>query len=188
MIVGAFDLASVTGFAIGSAGGDPVYGAHRLPRTYRDYGAFGDAYAVWLRGIIQEHKIDLVVYETPVLPTKTNIETLRKLYSLGTVTEMVVRRLNASRSEGASVIDVLETDMQTVRAHFIGVTRAPKSIVAKERRAWMKRRIIDQCRARGWSPEDDNAADALSILDFALCRMNGRHAAETAGPLLTRGS
>lgn len=158
MIVGAFDLASTTGFAIGSAGGEPVHGAHKLPRTGRDYGHFGDAFATWLRGMLTEHKIKLVVYETPILPATTNIETLKKLYSLGTVCEMVCRRAK---------VDVMETDMQTVRSHFIGKTRAPKGIEPKKRRAWMKARIIEACRARGWSPEDDNAADALSIWSFA---------------------
>lgn len=158
MIVGAFDLATCTGFAIGSSGGEPVYGAHKLPRTGRDYGHFGDAFAVWLRGMLDEHKIGLVVYETPILPATTNIETLKKLYSLGTVCEMVCRRAN---------IDVMETDMQTVRSHFIKVTRAPKDVEPKKRRAWMKARIIAECHARGWQPEDDNAADALSIWSFA---------------------
>ena len=170
MIVGAFDLASVTGFAIGSAGGVPVYGAHKLPRTGRDYGHFGDAFATWLRAMIREHHIGLIVYETPVLPAKTNIETLRKLYSLGTVAEMVVRRLNLQPDTS---IDIWETDMQTVRSHFIGVTRAPKGIEPKARRPWMKRRIIEECRARGWSPEDDNAADALSIWSFACEHARG---------------
>ena len=47
-----------------------------------------------------------------------------------------------------------------VRKHFIGrgdLARAPA-----------KAAVIRACRQRGWRPVDDNEADALALLDYAI--------------------
>ncbi|MBX3504442.1 MAG: hypothetical protein KF895_03110 [Parvibaculum sp.] len=182
MIIAALDLATNSGYAIGDhldTGTAPVAGCFRLPKTGRDYGHFGAAFDKWLRSLIQRHGVEFIVYETPILPAQTQIETLRKLYSLGTIAEMVARDLE---------IMIEETDMQTVRKHFIGVTRAPKEVPKERRRAWMKARIIAKCEEFGWQPENDDEADALATLHYARIVMNKTYAANTAGPLLTGGT
>lgn len=182
MILAALDIATNTGFAIGDhldTDAAPIVGCHRLPKTGRDYGQFGEVFDRWLRTLIEKHKVEFIVYETPILPAQTQIETLRKLYSLGTICEMVARDMD---------VIVEETDMQTVRKHFIGVTRAPKEIPQPQRRAWIKKKIMDRCFAYGWKPLNDDEGDALATLHYARIVMNKTYAAETAGPLLTRGA
>ena len=182
MIVLALDLATNSGYAIGDhldTGVAPIVGCHRLPKTGRDYGQFGEAFERWLRSLIEKHSVEFIVYETPILPAQTQIETLRKLYSLGTIAEMVARDLE---------IIIEETDMQTVRKHFIGVTRAPKDVPQPKRRAWIKQRIMEKCREFGWNPLNDDEGDALATLHYARIVMNKDYAAATAGPLLTGGA
>lgn len=172
----ALDLATKTGFAHGEPGGMPTWGSHKLPQTGEDYGAFGLAYEAFLSALIQSKGVTRIVYESPILPSTTTLATARKLYSLGTITEMIAGRLG---------VKCHEAHMQTVRGHFIGASRAPKHIPQKDRRSWMKSRIIGQCIARGWNVTNDDEADALAVFDWASAIINQKHAANTAGPLLT---
>lgn len=92
----------------------------------------------------------LVVYEAPVLPAKTNIVTLRKLYGLAGMVEVVCR------DHG---IECLEADRPTILLSFTGHGGGD--------RASRQARVKAACEARGWTPVDDNAADALALLDHA---------------------
>ena len=148
----ALDLATATGWALWASWGEVEYGTVRLPKTGEDVGRFLLAFEGWLAPRLTEWKVELVVFEMPILPQPTQMATLRKLYGLAGVTEMVAIRAG---------VDVCEKNLSTIRKHFIGCGTGPREV--------MKRLTVEECRRRGWDPEDDNAADALALLDLAGC-------------------
>lgn len=50
------------------------------------------------------------------------------------------------------------------RSRTHGKTRAP--IGMKNSTAWLKQKAFEYCHANGWTPDSDNAAEALCILDY----------------------
>lgn len=155
----ALDLATKTGLAIGSRSEGVVnHASVDLARN-----GIGGEGAIFRRliALIERLNTDCgqrfaaVVFEMPVLPRSTNIKTLRRLYGLAAVCELACARLG---------VPVYEVETARVRQHFL-----PSA--AHGRKA-IKSAIVTECRARGWDPIDDNAADALAILDFALEHFN----------------
>lgn len=154
------DLATHLGFAFGTEAGVIEHGAYKLPSTGADIGAFLFAYRAWLMAALSRFApLDEVVFEMPILPDTTNIATLRKLYSLAGITELVVQDQRIGCSE-ANLMDI--------RRHFIGSPRAPRDVPVKERRAWIKDATMTMCRRRGFKPVDDNDADALAMFSLVM--------------------
>lgn len=55
------------------------------------------------------------------------------------------------------------------RKAFIGVTKAPKEITdSKQRREWIKAKVLEECARRGLKPQNDNEADALGLMFWLL--------------------
>lgn len=153
----ALDLATVTGWAFWRPGADVRSGVCKLPRTGEDVGRFLCAFEDWLKPFLELERPARVVFEAPILTAgKTDINTARKLMSLAAFTEVVCRR--------SGIRQYFEVNNATVRKHFVGVGRA------RDRRT-LKDLTLDACRARGWDPRDDNAADALAVLDYAAATL-----------------
>lgn len=150
------DLATNFGWARCVVGGQPEYGAVGLPSTGRDIGRFLAVYERWLVKRCREYEIDLVAYEQPIIPKEKNLHTLRKLYSLAGVTELVCKREN---------IRVVEVPISTWRVHFIGKCRG----FATKTEA--KEMAIDACLERGWNPATHDEAEALGIMDYVFAKM-----------------
>lgn len=165
MVLLALDLASKFGFAVGTPGGVIAHGSHQLPSTGCDIGAFLFRYESWLRAAIARWGVEEVVFESPVLPAQTNIHTLRKLYSLCGLTELIC-------SNGR--IPVSEANLSHIRKHFVGVPRAPRTVPQAERRKWIKDATITECRRRGFRPVDDNDADSLALFSYTLAQKDRR--------------
>jgi hypothetical protein len=165
------DLATHLGFAFGSqVEGVVGHGSFKLPATGTDIGAFLAAYRAWLTPFLAQD-IGEVIFEMPILPATANLNTLRKLYSLCGVTELV------AADDG---ILCREANLMDIRRHFIGACRAPSSVPKKDRREWLKDRTITECRRRGFRPADDNDADALALFSFIMSsRHPGFHMAGT---------
>lgn len=150
----ALDLATVTGFALGDLSGIQVSGSRRLPKTGDDLGYFAHAFRAWLTTGLQRHKPDLVVYEQPIMRgDQTMLITCRKLYGLAWQTELTCRDLK---------IPVKEVNMSDWRTHFLGKGNVPRD------RASIKAAVMQMCRVRGFHFDDDNEAEAIAILDYAL--------------------
>lgn len=159
----ALDLATCTGWAIDGPGrnarGDvvPLHGSRRAGPAIigeTEYGATYVDFRDWLVDLVSVHKPKYFVYEAPLRfagggNTKrgqASPATVRKLLGLCAIAEETAERLSLIH---------LESDVQTVRKHFCGHGFAKKAAV------------IATCRMLGWHPEDDNAADALALWDFA---------------------
>lgn len=146
------DLSTHTGWSVWDGADDVRYGTLHLPKTGEDVGRFLCAFEDWLLPFVRMEQPKRLVFEAPILASgKTNITTARKLMCLAGETEKIATRCH---------VQAWEVHNGQVRKHFCGIGKARD-------RATLKQLTIDACRARGWNPGDDNAADALAVLDFA---------------------
>lgn len=168
MIILALDLSSRTGWAVGHIQDGPQWGCFVLPKTGENLGPFLQAFDDWLDTRLHRNRPDLVAYEAPVFykPGTTQLVTIRKLYSLASVTELVCHRHG---------IDVTEADNQQVKKFFTnhGGKKGARMILA--------------ARDRGFVTSDDNEADALGIWLYMVAlldKANGTSFAMKYDPLL----
>lgn len=161
----ALDLATHTGWAFGSTEkGIITCGTEILPSTGDLVGRFCLSYRRWLRRKHAELKPDEWVFEAPILPSKTQPITVRKLMGLCCVTE-----------EEAEIysIPVFEELQQRVRVYFIGTAAAPKDIkVTAVRKMWLKQKAMEKCESVGVKAPDHNAAEACGLLALRLSQLD----------------
>ena len=159
----ALDLATNVGWALWQPGCEIESGSKRLPSTGKDVGKFIDAYQNWLLSFLgnQASQTSHIVYESPLMPSTTRIETLRKLYGLAAHTEWL------ALNQGKRYYEVNNT---TVRKILCGRARAkvPKETTANERKKANKQMVLATCRNMGGRPENDDEADAYLCLAYAL--------------------
>lgn len=152
------DLATHLGWAYGSAHeGDPVSGAHRLPVTGEDIGAFAVAYDRWLHAMVREAEPTFCVFEAPMATTagRSTLATTQKLQGLCWHTEFVCRTYG---------IEYRQVAAASWKKMFTGSGSASK---AKARATGGVYPVISACRERGWDVTNDNQADALGIFVYA---------------------
>jgi Holliday junction resolvasome RuvABC endonuclease subunit len=174
----ALDLATNTGWACGSTEGTPVsHGVVTMPKTGDDLGWYLCHFRDWLNLACDDMEPEQIVFESPIMPEGTSIQTLRKLYSLCGVTELVARERK---------ILVTEANLAQIRKHFIGTSKAPSDIKdARVRRMWLKNRTIEECCKRGFSATDDNDADAIALLSLRLSQLDASYSLR-ATPLFAK--
>lgn len=149
----ALDLASRVGWAARDQAGRVSWGADQV-RGGDDIGRFLIAYDVMLCDLLTLHAPELVAYEAPWVGPNTSQDTARKLMCLAGITAYRCARRNV-RSK--------PTNNASVRAHFIRQARG--------KRADLKRMTIQACKLRGWNTDDEDAADALAVLDYEASRL-----------------
>jgi Holliday junction resolvasome RuvABC endonuclease subunit len=153
----ALDLASKTGWAFGEVAERPLTpieaNAHAkceiesgTVRFSGEGGAFFRSFATWLTTMLNRHQPNIVVFEAPVLPSRTQLKTIRRLYTLAGLTEMLAEPL---------VDQVFEAHLQAIKKHATGNGRADKAAMMRA------------AQAMGWRPVDDNEADALWLHSYA---------------------
>jgi len=178
MIVLAFDLATVTGFAYGEPvrGFVPKYGSYRFGQKGCSLPAKAWHAGRWFRKILLEIKPDKVVYEAP-MPTgrtigRTRTETTTTLHGLIWQLGEITHDLDLFDLESASI--------SSVRNHFLGTCDL-------ERKSG-KLQTIDICYRLGWAPQDDNAADALAIWHYKCAKINPKDFAIETAPLFMQSA
>jgi len=171
----ALDLASRTGWALGEPSDPrPLSGSLRFAREGASMGAVFSGCRQWLSRFLAENRdIKLVVFEAPMTPQhmsgRTDPSVVRRLMGLCAVVEELCHSLGN--------FDVREARVSAVRTHFIGSNR--------HRRAEAKELTIAACRRLGWSPIDDNAADALALWHYQASILDPKLAIQ-ASPLFRR--
>lgn len=160
----ALDLATATGWGFYRPGLDaPLSGVWNLS------GKNGQRFAQ-LRDRVGERiemGVDRIVCEAPFIQ-KGHENILELLYGLrAQVVELAYRKR----------VDFVSVPPMQWRPSFIGCTQAPKYVPKPQKRAWLKNRAIEECEKRGWPVRDDNAAEALGILDYERCRIFPDYAA-----------
>lgn len=169
----ALDLATRTGFALGGindrtlTSGSVAFGKPGAPP-----GAIFSRCRSWVADFVLTAKPTIVVFEQPLVPMfkvgQTNFSTIRILVGLAAIVEEQLY---------GSGIQVSEARVSDIRRHFIGTH--------KHGRAAAKSMTIMACRRLGWSPVDDNAADAMALWHYQASVLNPRLAIETS-PLFRR--
>jgi crossover junction endodeoxyribonuclease RuvC len=145
----SLDLATRIGFCVGAPGAMPVFGEHQLPSTAENIGAFACAYEDWLAARLAADKPELVIFEAPILPQKTQLMTVRKLTGLAFETERLCTRAH---------IRCLEGRKSTVNKAFTGSGRASKDDT------------MAMARQYGFKVRGEDEADAVALWCFAcLC-------------------
>ncbi len=168
MRVLGLDIATCSGFAVDPPdGGDkPLTGTFRAEHFGDELGRAFVAFEEWLEGMLRLHRPDCLAFEAPLViggtggsTRQTTHQTVRKLFGLATIAELVGTR---------GRIAVFECHIQSVRKHFVGSGRADK------------REILHRCRVLGWQVKDDNAADAAAIWDYARSILNAAERRQAA--------
>ena len=150
----ALDLSTRTGWAFGSAGSGPVHGVWLLGKMSEGGRVFSCLMAS-LQDAIAVHQPDLVIMEAPLPPqAQTAANTARLQFGLAAHVETVCFE-HGVRLEEERAGDV--------RRAVLGTFRADKST------------IIEWCQRQGWTPAEDNDADALVLLRYRLDVEARRH-------------
>jgi crossover junction endodeoxyribonuclease RuvC len=171
----ALDLASRTGWALGRVDDPrPLCGSLRFAREGASMGAVFCGCRQWLVSFLAANRdIKLIVFEAPMVPQimsgRTAMNTLRHLIGLCAVVEELSYSLGG--------YDVREARVSDIRAHFIGSNR--------HKRAEAKELTLAACRRLGWTPADDNAADALALFHYQASILDPKLALQTS-PLFRR--
>jgi hypothetical protein len=181
MIILALDLAGVTGVAVGSPGGAPTAWSVDLGKSRSEDARFSQA-LVLTHKLIETHKPDLIAIEAPVGGPKTSH------FLVGLVA--CVRGCAFNRK-----VRVEAYNIASIRKHFCGghVTSAAYGHIKAPRarkeaaRAAGKNLVMQRCRQMGWQADDDNAADAAALWDYA-CALASRSHQLTSIPGLFEGA
>ena len=150
------DMATVTGWAFWKTGmAQPRHGVWRMPQTGEDVGLFLKAFRQKFSDFCALEKPQYIGFEAPFVGQLTSQATARKLMSLAGVIELFILDLDGPQS--------FETNITQVRKHFAGRGMGKSEV--------MKRLVYDTCFSLGWQPDDDNAADALSIMHYSTYQL-----------------
>lgn len=156
-----------TGWACGVPGDPkPAFGLFPLRKWGDDEGARLCQFEDWLTASIRDRRVTHLFYEAPVdMKLKSFDVTSKQNMQIGTI------QVAAHRCR----IPVAQVTPNDWRKRFLGVTK-PVGVTGDMVRPELKRMAMKACALRGWWCEDDNVAEALGILDYALSTLSHRHA------------
>ena len=136
-----------------------------------DYGSLYAELWQWLDDMHEVHDFEVVAQEAPMMAPHDNLDRLRKLLGLATVTALWANRAGLTFWE--------PTHGEHMRS-LTGRGRWPKGE--------SKKAVMRFCQMQAWNPANDDEADALSILYHVLLmervRMPWRDRPLMAVPLL----
>lgn len=150
------DLATVLGWTKGAVEDTKFKsGYFRLPSTKNDIGAFAIAYDDWLNFNIDG--VTDLVFEAPILPRKTQLATIRKLYGLCYHTELLCTKMG---------IKCYEANLSSVKKTIGGHGRADKDD------------MVAAVRGYGYDVKENNEADAIAVRLYTIMTRHQELAAD----------
>lgn len=155
------------GFAIGSHDSKPEWGVFKpshkhIEASLRD----------WLQSMVKLRGVQKVIYEAPFIGSRTSPQNLISLCGIPAIIRLVCDDCD---------VPCIEAPIDSWRLHFIGFRRAPKELRGQNRRRqWLKDACMRSCVERDWFVTCHDSADALGILDWALCRDFPQHGTDTS--------
>jgi len=156
---------TATGWAIGRPLEKPTFGTFALPAWKDKEGERMEAYEDWLAGTITSHGVTALYYESTFLPAHMDVEAYRRI----TFVEAVINLVAAKRR-----IDIAKVRIDDWRKWAFGYSRLVGLKGEAARKEW-KRMALAACAKRDLWIEDDNAAEAVLILDFGLSDADLKH-------------
>lgn len=153
----AVDQATATGWAVGD-GGPITFGTIKMPK--RPDGERLQFLYYHLMGLVEVHKPDQVVFETPFFPVgsagaKFNTATVSWLAKVAGVVQMAAAAFAVPSEDYAP---------STWRLSFLGYGRKPKGTSDK----YMKDQTLAKVRLLGFQAKNTDEADAIGLLHHAL--------------------
>lgn len=168
----AMDIASNTGVCFGTACSTPNAWSVDFGKGLSDSRRFANALK-FTKTCIEKYQPDYVAVECAIGGPTTS-------HFLVGAFSCVVGQANLMG------VEVLRFRVASIRKHFLGkhlrMSDYPglsKPHAKKE----IKRAVISRCNALGWSVEDDDAADAAALWDYACATMKVEHQMKTVGGL-----
>lgn len=152
----ALDLARSTGWAAGEPCGPPSYGTVVLDQDSNPARFLGLAREV--TRLIEAHAITAVFLEQPYVGKASGFNSLMPLFGYRACAML------AAHQKRCTVTTVTPSE---VRKHFIGISNLKREAA--------KAAVIDKCQWRGWTPRNDDEADALALWDFACANRSEKH-------------
>lgn len=164
MKVVAFDTATRTGVAYGSAGDKPrAFSVDLSVQEERGKAPWPRRFSRLIRltgKMIDDHWPELIVVEAFVGGPKANTD----------LAGLVACVLGEADRRGIRVASYYPA---TVRKHFIGMGTADK----------IKSQVMARCHMLGWPSDDPDACDALALWDYACSIESRSHQITTIGGL-----
>ena len=154
--IAAFDLATVTGAAIGAETEAPFTFTEKLGDPGSDHGARFLQCSLVVSRIIKEHRPDLIAIEEPIASGPAGDKN-RAFVLIGLRAAVA---LVAWHREVAFV----EYPPGAVRSYFLG------QMAVGKRRAALKDMLVEHCASYGWSVDNDDEADAVALWAYAMYR------------------
>lgn len=136
------DLARKLGWCAGVPGAHPEYGTVELQG--RSHGVVYADLIRWIHALIRQHQPAEIAIEAPL--GSQGSSTTRLAYGLAAHLHLLAHQQG---------IGVREEPVWRTRREVLGRSDFPAGSAKSEVIAW--------CRSRGFSPEDDNAADAIVL-------------------------
>jgi len=165
------DQSSNFGWAVGHRGMKrPVWGVVDLPKPVGREGVMFHRAYYFVLELIAEHKITHCFFEETIKKPTDKLSVLWQQIGLATHVQ------SACVSAGIPSQQVLISDWHK---RFIGKTKSPPGLKGQHSRQWWKDQAVKSCFERGWLTDDDNAADALGIMDYGLCCTDPKYTQET---------
>lgn len=160
MSILTLDLSRNSGWAQFQEGWQkPAYGTLKLGSAKTS--SIGRSNATLFKGLLDIHRVTevkRVFVEKPYTPFKfderTNWKTLRMQFGYVTVVQMFAHHINIGMP--------VEVDPNTWRLTFL------QDFKRTMKRPTLKKLAIERCQQFGWSPKNDDEADALGLLDSVL--------------------
>lgn len=144
----ALDLGTKTGYAVRKRDGKVVHGTQSFaPRASWSAGQRWLRFQSWLGELLELHQVGRIAYEH--VSFHAGVRDAHCYGAFRALVEMAADRRN---------IELVGTNVQTVKRHWTGKGGADKAA------------MVAQARARGFRPETDNDADALAVLDWAVAQ------------------
>lgn len=160
---------TATGWAVGRPlEVKPSYGLFALPPWGDDEGHRICSFEDWLTTKIKSAGVTHLFYEAPVdISFKRFDITIKQGAQIGYIWGTAYR---------CGKIPVAEIPVDSWRSRFLGTTKAPPGLKGDNARQALKQMALKACAMRDWLVDDDNIAEALGLLDFALSTLSQRHA------------
>ncbi len=144
----AIDLGTKAGYARHSRGITTSGMVSFALRPHEGPGARWLKFRAWLASTARDADLSAIYYESLIVMPSNRPETV-----------MMFGGFEAHLQMWAEVnrIPLHQANISTIKRHWTGKGNAKKAD------------MIRVCRERGLSPADDNEADALALLDYAMC-------------------
>lgn len=171
----ALDLSlKSTGWAVGSPDSRPTFGVFKTDAWADNEGRELHRFRNHLIALHERHAATHIVAEQIFIKPGS-------IQFLGTQCQFMLMAI--ALEFAASVgLRVFQVSSQQWRSRFLGTAKLPptfKSGTDIARREW-KRRALAECAKRGWWCSVDDEADALGLLDYALCALDRKYAGKSA--------